>query len=295
MEKGPLAEELALRGAGGNLHLAARAHGPPDGVAVLALHGWLDNAASFDALAAHLAGIRLVCLDLPGHGYSDHRPPGCAYHLIDFVGDVLAATDSLGWQRFTVLGHSLGGVIGTLVAGACPERVERLSLVEALGPFSEAPEHAPARLAAAVARGRQGMRRAAPVYSDLDAAVAARSHAGGLSYGAARTLVERGTYTSDDGVCWRSDPRLRWPSAYRLTEKQVLAFLRAVRAPTQVVVADDGLLKLDAPPMSDRFAALPNATADQLAGHHHLHMETPLRVAERLAPFLRGEHRRAFE
>lgn len=295
MEKGPLAEELALCGPGGNLHLAARAHGPPDGVPVLALHGWLDNAASFDALAAHLAGIRLVCLDLPGHGYSDHRPPGCTYHLIDFVGDVLSAADSLGWQRFTVLGHSLGGVIGSLLAGACPERVERLSLMEALGPFSEAPDHAPARLAAAVARSRRGMRRAPPAYSDLDAAVAARSRAGGLSYGAARMLVERGTYTRDDGVYWRSDSRLRWPSAYRMTEEQVLAFLRAVTAPTQLIVADDGLLKLDDATMSDRFAALRHATADQFAGHHHFHMETPSLVAERLAPFLRGDHGQASE
>ena len=40
---------------------------------VLALHGWLDNAASFLPLAARLPALDLVMLDLPGHGRSGHE------------------------------------------------------------------------------------------------------------------------------------------------------------------------------------------------------------------------------
>jgi pimeloyl-ACP methyl ester carboxylesterase len=57
----------------GGLRLAARVHGPADGRPVLAAHGWLDNAASFDHLAPLLPGLRLVALDLAGHGRSGHR------------------------------------------------------------------------------------------------------------------------------------------------------------------------------------------------------------------------------
>lgn len=46
------------------LRLAARAWGPSGGLPVLAVHGWLDNAASFDVLAPLLPGMRLVAVDL---------------------------------------------------------------------------------------------------------------------------------------------------------------------------------------------------------------------------------------
>ena len=63
----PLGRLHALRG--------GRAGAPK----VLALHGWLDNAASFVPLAAHLDDIELIALDLPGHGRSAHLPPGGHY------------------------------------------------------------------------------------------------------------------------------------------------------------------------------------------------------------------------
>lgn len=48
---------------------------------MIALHGWLDNAASFSLLAPLLANQRILALDLDGHGYSGHRPAGAQYLL----------------------------------------------------------------------------------------------------------------------------------------------------------------------------------------------------------------------
>ena len=60
-----------------HLRLAARAWGDPSLPPLLALHGWLDNAASFDRLAPLLCEhFHIVALDLPGHGRSGHRPAG---------------------------------------------------------------------------------------------------------------------------------------------------------------------------------------------------------------------------
>ena len=91
---------------------------------VLALHGWLDNASSFAPLAAHLAGFRLLALDLPGHGHSQHRPPGMRYHLVDYVPAVLEAAEALDFESGLIMGHSLGGAIAGLVAIAAPEGVK---------------------------------------------------------------------------------------------------------------------------------------------------------------------------
>lgn len=272
----------------GSLRLAARVHGPGDGAPVLALHGWLDNAASFEPLAPLLDGLRIVALDLAGHGLSDHRPPGAWYHFVDYVADVLGAADALGWERFSLLGHSLGGAVATLVAGSCPERIERLALIEALGPISDDPAAAPERLAKALARAGQRGRRAPPVYARLEDAVEARRAAGGLSTAAARRLVERATVATDGGLTWRSDPRLRRVSPYRFTEEQVLACLGAIRAPTLLVAAHDGLLPLEYPGLERRVATLPDAQVRYLAGNHHLHLEDPGPVAALVGPFLRG-------
>ncbi len=98
--------------------LAALRGGSPGGPRLLCLHGWLDNAASFLPLAPFLQDFDLVSLDLPGHGGSAHRPPGCDYVFVDWIHDVLDALDALGWERARLLGHSRGGAIARLVAAA---------------------------------------------------------------------------------------------------------------------------------------------------------------------------------
>lgn len=92
---------------------------------VLALHGWLDNAASFVPLAPYLDAVDLVAIDLPGHGRSAHLPPGADYSFAGALHSVLDAADALGWDRFGLLGHSMGAGIGSLVAAGCPQRIAR--------------------------------------------------------------------------------------------------------------------------------------------------------------------------
>ena len=77
------------------------------GPRVLALHGWLDNAASFIPLSSHLRGIDLVAIDQPGHGRSAHLPPGTDYSFVGAMNAVLDVADALGWERFALLGHSM--------------------------------------------------------------------------------------------------------------------------------------------------------------------------------------------
>ena len=147
-------KEISLTTARGRI--TALRGGDPAGPRVLALHGWLDNAASFLPLSTPLAHCDLVALDLPGHGGSEHRQPGYDYAFVDWIHDGFDALDALGWDRASLLGHSMGGAIATLMAASLPARVERLALIEALGPVSGKAEEAGARLRQAVPAGFAG-------------------------------------------------------------------------------------------------------------------------------------------
>lgn len=279
-----LFEELELEIPG--LRIAARAFGPASGRRCLAVHGWMDNAASFEQLAPLLGDVRFVAVELPGHGHSAHRPPAVPYHFIDYASDLLLCADALGWERFVLVGHSLGAGVSAIAAGAEPERIERLVLIEGLGPMSDLPESAPKVLETALRSQRRLTQRAPKVYPTFDAAVDARMESlSSLARASAEALVRRGTRPADGGLVFRFDPRLRENSRLRLTEPQVQAFLSRISAPTLVIMAEQGW------PFGDeyvngRLALVPHHQLVRLAGGHHLHMDLPQEVAAVLRPFI---------
>lgn len=87
-----------------------------EGLPVLALHGWLDNAASFSPLAPYLSQHHVVAVDLPGHGHSSHLPASAHYHLADNLYWIESVLEALSWRRCVLLGHSMGAAICSLTA-----------------------------------------------------------------------------------------------------------------------------------------------------------------------------------
>lgn len=257
---------------------------PGQGMPVLALHGWLDNANSFAPLAQHMTNP-LFALDFPGHGWSEHRPADIATHYVDYVRDVLAVLDDLGWERCLLLGHSMGAGVATILAGAFPERLAALVAIEGLGPPTTPASEAPANLRKAITDMHALSAKQKPVYADLDAAVQARTRGfGGLDEAASRLLCERGLEQVPDGWTWRADPRLRLTSSLRMTEDQVLAFLDAIDVPALLVGADQGMAGAGA--FDQRAERVKGLRVRRLPGRHHLHMESPEPVARELAEFI---------
>lgn len=269
------------------LRLALRLWGPEDGLPALALHGWLDNAASFDLLAPRLGGLRIAALDLPGHGQSEHRRHA-TYHFVDYVADALATADALGWARFALLGHSLGAGVAAMLAGAVPERVLRLIAIEGLAPLTDAPELAPQRLRDAVTAelgARAATGKAARVFADAEAAAELRARSSGLPIAAARVLVPRSLVAEGDGLRWSFDPRLRLPSRLRLADAHVHAFLAAIACPTLVIRARQGW-PFDQVIQAQRLALLRDLEVVEIDGGHHVHLEAPAAVAAAIEAFL---------
>lgn len=265
---------------------AAQEWGTPGQLPVLALHGWLDNSASFYALAPRLKNLHIVAVDLAGHGKSDRRPGQMAYTPWDDINDLLAIADHLGWQRFAFLGHSRGAIISTLTAGAFPGRILCMGLIEGLLPEAAPAEAAPGQLAKAIEGLRNQQQKSPSVYPDMAVAIKARERGMfPLSYEAAKALTERGVIAHNDGFSWSTDPRLLAPSIIRLSREQLDAFVNNVSVPVKLLLATEGLPKLYTNYLNEvtRFSHI---EYELLAGGHHLHMEQEVDlVAARLNAF----------
>lgn len=270
--------------------IAARRYGSGCGEPVLALHGWLDNCASFARLAPLLDGLDLVTVDMAGHGRSYHRSGDANYNIWEEVEDVIGITHALGWRRFSVLAHSRGAVAAMLTAGAFPDRICRLALIDGLVPPPAKGEEAPEILARAIAqRARYGHRKPRE-FASLDDAVEARKNGMfRLSDQAALLLVQRGTRDQGQSLTWSSDPRLMATSTAKLTNTQVRAFLDRVTMPVRLVLATDGIQDM-IERMKPLLAGRDNIAVREMEGGHHLHMEEGAsEIAEWFGPFLRGQ------
>nr|XP_020732628.1 serine hydrolase-like protein 2 isoform X1 [Odocoileus virginianus texanus] len=114
-------------------HIAAKAWGSHQAAPVLCLHGWLDNANSFDRLIPLLPkDFHYVAMDFGGHGLSSHYSQGFPYYHQNFVSEVRRVAAALKWNRFSLLGHSFGGTVGGMFSCIFPEMVDKLILLEAL-------------------------------------------------------------------------------------------------------------------------------------------------------------------
>ena len=124
-----------------------------------------------------------------------------------------------------------------------------------------------------------------PAQWAIDAATKARVSVGGISNEAALLLTERGVKPLEDGVAWRRDRRLTLPSPFRLTEKQIRAFIAAIECPTLVVLGSHHSPWWNEEAMQSRADSARDLTVVELEGYHHLHMETPEPVAEAINHF----------
>lgn len=252
--------------------IAALEWGEPGQPLMLALHGWLDNAASFALLAPHLEGFRVIALDMAGHGLSDWRSSDSAYPIWSYVEDLYQVSLQLQAERFALLGHSLGAGIASLFAASWPEKVTRLGLIENLGPLAEAEADFAQTLRSTI---EQHQMLAKEVRARaFEAWVRSRSNTVfSVPENAARLLMQRNTRETEDGLYrYACDPRLRLPSLIRLSEAQVRSALAALAMPVKLIT---GLSGLKRPLTQERVKVVPNISQVELPGGHHLHMEEP--------------------
>lgn len=102
------------------------------GEPLLLVHGFTGSKEDFGDEMERLAarGFHVVAPDLRGHGSSDQPGDEADYSLAVFADDMWALADAVGWDRFHLLGHSMGGMIAQVMVLARPDRVHRLVLMD---------------------------------------------------------------------------------------------------------------------------------------------------------------------
>jgi pimeloyl-ACP methyl ester carboxylesterase len=105
--------------------------GPVDGRVVIALHGFPEDRQSWTPLTDQLTGAGYRVLAPEQRGYSpDARPKARRAYTVDrLTGDVLALADTVGAERFDLIGHDWGAIVAWDLAGRYPERLRSLTVL----------------------------------------------------------------------------------------------------------------------------------------------------------------------
>ena len=115
------------------LRIAYRAGGPADGPPVLLLHGWPDDATTYDRIAPalHAAGWRTYAPWLRGFGATRFHEAGTmrSGEMAAMAQDALDFADALGVARFAIVGHDWGARIASVLASTRPERIGRCAML----------------------------------------------------------------------------------------------------------------------------------------------------------------------
>src|ERR1700722_700872 len=118
----------------GGLSIFYREAGPRDAPVLLLLHGLPSSSRMFEPLLRRLSDrFRLIAPDYPGFGHSDWPDPGTYTYTFDQIAKaVLAFTEALGLERYTLYMQDYGGPVGFRLALKHPERARSLIVQNAV-------------------------------------------------------------------------------------------------------------------------------------------------------------------
>uniref|UniRef100_A0A3Q2QF61 Serine hydrolase like n=1 Tax=Fundulus heteroclitus TaxID=8078 RepID=A0A3Q2QF61_FUNHE len=240
--------------------IRGKAWGPDHGRPVLCLHGWADNCGTFNTLLPLLPkDFRYVAVDLVGHGRSSHRPPGVLYAFPSYVMDVCRVVDALQWNKFSIIGHSMGGNIAGMFSALYPEMVDAMVLLDSYGFLPTDSKEMPMVLRQGLdemiqfEKKKEDMKTRVYTYEKAVERLLVGNQS--LTEESAKILLERGLVEVEGGVAFSRDFRINLKNIVRISLEQSLELQSRIEASVLVVLAEGGFEKIFAEADQKKFTS----------------------------------------
>jgi pimeloyl-ACP methyl ester carboxylesterase len=258
--------------------------------ALILIHGGRDHCRSWDAVAIALrAHFHVMAPDLRGHGDSDWAK-GSSYSLSDYVYDLTRLLRAASVHQAAIAGHSMGGMIALMYAGAYPDQVSRLAVLDGVTvvPGSlRKPIHK--RITEWVSQLDKIAERKNHVFDSVAAAAERISaHNVRLTSAQALHLASHGVRQNTDGsYSWKFDQYQSVRAPYRLSPNEHAVLWSRISCPTLLLRGDESFL-----PDPEAAGVLTHFKQAHLAtiawAGHWLHHDKLDEVLGALLPFLAG-------
>jgi pimeloyl-ACP methyl ester carboxylesterase len=268
-----------------------RSWGPQGAPKLFMLHGWMDVSASFQFVVDALEREwHVLAPDWRGFGLSDWTQAD-SYWYPDYLADLDAILDHfVPAEAADIVGHSMGGNIMCVYAGARPDRVRRFVNLEGLGMPDNVPAQAPKRFAQWLDELHEKPRlRDYSSFAELAARLREKNPR--LTSARAEFLAQHWGAEENGRVVLRSDPRHKTVNPILYRSAEVEACMRRIAAPVLWVQGADtdipSRFRLSVEEIGRRKACIAKVTDLEIAdAAHMLHHDQPELLAREIERFL---------
>lgn len=279
--------------------IAGKWWGSRDKRPILMIHGWQDNAGTFETLIPLLPQhFSYLAIDMPGHGFSSHLPKGCYYHTVDFVPLLAEIRIQMKWDRLSLIGHSMGAIVSFCYASLFPEHVDLVVALDTLKMQHHHPQYIERIYTwrtQQLIKLIEKLKEQPPDYTHDE--LIERIYDGSLQSVTkenAKYLMERGTKSSPNHpnrFYFTRDIRVKFMQPFLVEQIIGMEYVKRIKAAYLFIKADD---RDFAEPEKNLRQAVQlfkkvNKKFEMLKvrGTHHAHLNEPALMAQQISTFLK--------
>ncbi|XP_060654867.1 probable serine hydrolase [Drosophila nasuta] len=268
---------------------------------ILAIHGWQDNIGTFDTLIPLLPDyLGVLCMDMPGHGYSSNLPAGMHYSADDWILIISRVMKEYKWSKVSLMGHSLGGVLSYIHTALAPQTVDMVILLDITLPPFDAPECIPKigswmeKHLVEEDRNRLAEVQEPPSYTmEQLRVVLSRGTFNSVPLEFAQHLLNRSVRKSSlypNRYYFSRDGRTKYHTLLPFCAEKALELIKRVKDKPYLIIKGSG-----SPFIDSRCDEVLNYLSEnnpyfefyEVEGLHHVHLTNAAECAKHIVPFLR--------